>query len=82
MLSVHDFLIPDTSFTESIEIIANENTLQQYALFIILFMNVLLFLFNLIPIPFFDGGQIVSILLDPFLIKFVQLIHMMKKLRL
>ncbi|EGC92560.1 MULTISPECIES: site-2 protease family protein [Turicibacter] len=81
MLSVHDFLIPDTSFTESIEIIANENTLQQYALFIILFMNVLLFLFNLIPIPFFDGGQIVSILLDPFLIKFGLHVELLEQIK-
>lgn len=69
MLSVQEFLIPDAPFTESIQIIANENTLQQFSLFILLFMNVLLFLFNLIPIPFFDGGQIMSILFDPLLIK-------------
>lgn len=67
-LSIQDFLLPDSSFTDSIEMIASENTIQQFTLFILLFMNVLLFLFNLIPIPFFDGGQIISILFDPLLI--------------
>lgn len=69
MLTINDFLTPDTSFTESINVIASEITLSQFTLFLFLFMNVLLFLFNFIPIPFFDGGQIISILFDPLLFK-------------
>lgn len=69
ILSIEDFLVPKNSFTKSLQLVANENSLQNYILFILIFMNVLLFLFNLIPIPFFDGGQIFSILTDPFLLK-------------
>lgn len=69
ILSIEDFLVPKSSFTESLQLIANENSLQKYILFIFIFMNVLLFLFNLMPVPFFDGGQIISILVDPLLLK-------------
>ena len=69
MLTLKDLIFPSHSFNESIQMIAQGYTLKHYILFIFIFMNLLLFLFNLIPIPFFDGGQIVSLLLDPLFIK-------------
>ena len=32
-------------------------------------MNLLLCLFNLLPIPFFDGGQMLSLYIDPLIYK-------------
>ena len=69
LFSWNDILAPQIGITDSIELIANQFSLVKFILFIFIFMNLLLFLFNLLPIPFFDGGQMLALYLDPLLYK-------------
>lgn len=69
LLSLQDLIFPNHTFNESINMIADDYSTQNFILFIFIFINLLLFLFNLIPIPFFDGGQILSLLIDPIFYK-------------
>ena len=69
LFSFNDMLTPQVGMTDSIELIANQFTTIKFILFIFIFMNLLLFLFNLLPIPFFDGGQMLSLYTDPLLYK-------------
>ena len=67
LFSIDHFLAPHVGMAESIGMIANQFTTGQFVLFIFIFMNLLLFLFNLLPIPYFDGGQMISLYTDPIL---------------
>ena len=69
LFSFNDMVTPQVGMTDSLELIANQFTTIKFILFIFIFMNLLLFLFNLLPIPFFDGGQMVSLYTDPLLYK-------------
>lgn len=69
LISLQDLIFPNQTLNESINMIADDYNTQDYILFIFIFMNLLLFLFNLVPFPFFDGGQILSLLIDPIIYK-------------
>lgn len=69
VFSFNEIIAPQIGMTDSIELIANQFTIIKFILFIFIFMNLLLFLFNLLPIPFFDGGQMVSLFTDPLFYK-------------
>lgn len=69
LFSFSEIMVPQVGLTDSIELIAHQFTMIKFILFIFIFMNLLLFLFNLLPIPFFDGGQILSLFIDPILYK-------------
>ena len=69
LFSFNHFLAPHVGMAESIGMIADQLTTVKFVLFIFMFMNLLLFLFNLLPIPYFDGGQMISLYIDPLLNK-------------
>lgn len=69
LFSFDHFLAPHVGMAESIGMIADQLTTVKFVLFIFMFMNLLLFLFNLLPIPYFDGGQMISLYIDPLLNK-------------
>lgn len=69
LFSFSEIMTPQVGLTDSIELIASQFTMIKFILFIFIFMNLLLFLFNLLPIPFFDGGQMLSLFIDPILYK-------------
>lgn len=69
LFSFNDLIAPQVGLTDSIEWVAGQFTTIKFILFIFIFMNLLLFLFNLLPVPFFDGGQMLSLLIDPILYK-------------
>lgn len=69
LFSLSDFIAPQIGLADSIEWVAGQFTMIKFILFIFIFMNLLLFLFNLLPVPFFDGGQMLSLFIDPILYK-------------
>ncbi|MGL4335414.1 MAG: site-2 protease family protein [Turicibacter sp.] len=69
MLQFKDLFFPETTLNESIQHIASDTSTMSFVIFLFIFMNLILFLFNLLPIPFFDGGQIIGIVFDPILLK-------------
>lgn len=69
LFSLTDVITPKVGMIDSIELISSNFTTTKFILFTFIFMNLLLFLFNLLPIPFFDGGQMLSLYIDPLLYK-------------
>lgn len=69
LFSLTDVITPQVGMIDSIELISSNFTTTKFILFIFIFMNLLLCLFNLLPIPFFDGGQMLSLYIDPLIYK-------------
>ncbi|HAX73689.1 MAG TPA: peptidase M50 [Firmicutes bacterium] len=68
LLNIKTMLFPEGTITDSVQQIADNSSTTTFILFLFIFMNLILFIFNLLPIPFFDGGQIISIIFDPLLL--------------